>query len=176
VPNPVGGDGKWAAFPNPPLSAGAKAQHDYLPLALESLPLAFVDVAVSARIDPVECYRRLRAVGTSGGGGLEAYETLNKELLHWIERGTLPQGAPTPPPAHAGSAGDDWKLRREAVLSRVESLATVYHRLFQEQERRSEPEVLRAYELRGDIMGALADLVHAVREHDAAAFEGDIWN
>ena len=39
VPNPVGGKGKWASFPNPPLAAGITATHDYLPLALESFPL-----------------------------------------------------------------------------------------------------------------------------------------
>lgn len=176
VPNHVGGDGKWVSFPAPPLAAGISAAHDYLPLALESLPVAFVDVAVSAKIGPMEPYRRLRAVGTSAGGGLESYESPNQELHQWIEKGLLPQGAPTPNPLHAGSADDKWEARKEALINRAEALRHQYEQLFHQQERRSEQVVARAYELESDILGSLNDIAHIVREHEIAAAGTDIWN
>ena len=176
LPNPVGGNGKWVSFPNPLLAPGITAPHDYLPLVLESLPLAFVDVAVDARITPMEPYKRLRAIGTSGGGGLESYESLNTELKNWIETGVLPQGAPVPQAAHAGTVDDGWDTRRDSILQRSEALANQYQKLFQEQERRSEQAVARAYELEGDIQAALTDLAHAVREHQAPLDGADSWN
>jgi hypothetical protein len=176
VPNPIGGKGKWASFPNPPLAAGITAPHDYLPLALESLPAAFVDVAVEAKIEPIEPYKRLRGIGSSGGGGLESYESLNKELKVWIDTGELPQGAPEPLEGHAGKAGDTWEARRDAVLRRAEALVGQYNKLFREQEQRSEQFVARAYELEVDILGGLNELAHVVREHEAAAAGADSWN
>ena len=176
VPNPVGGNGKWVSFPHPPLAAGIIAPHDYLPLALESMPLAFVDVAVDAKITPMEPYKRLRAVGTSGGGGLESYESSNPELNQWIERGVLPQGAPVPNPANAGTSDDDWESRREAIVKRADALARQYQQLFQDQERRSEQGVVRAYELEADILAALNDILHVVREHDVSVSGADPWN
>ena len=102
VPNVIGGKGKWAAFPNPPLAAGITAPHDYLPLALESLPVAFIDVAVEAKLEPMEAYKRLRGIGTSGGGGLESYESLNKELKDLDRQGRPPPGRPGAPQGPRG--------------------------------------------------------------------------
>jgi hypothetical protein len=147
-----------------------------LPLVLESLPLAFVDVSVSATITPLEPYKRLRAIGTSGGGGLDSYESLNTELKRWIEDGVLPQGSPTPLPAHAGVETDTWFARQDALVSRVEALTNQYVMLFQDQESRSEQGVARAFELRVDINAVLADLGHAAREHQAAIAGADSWN
>ena len=107
VANSVGGDGQWLPFPSPLLASGVTASHDYLPLALESLPLAFIDVSMEARLTPVLPYKRLRELGTSGSGGLESYESLNAELVQWIEDGQTPQGAPTPKSEHAGESGQD---------------------------------------------------------------------
>lgn len=176
IPNAVGGNGQWLTFPTPLLAAGITAMHDFLPLALESMPLAFVDIAVEAKITPILPYKRLREIGTSGAGGLESYESPNKELDRWIESGVLPQGAPTPNPQHAGSPDQDWKTRRSTFVSRVESLWASYSDLFESQERRSEPAIARAAELESDIMAVLSDLAHAVREHDVAAAGADAWN
>lgn len=176
IPNAVGGDGKWASFPSPPLAAGVTAPHDYLPLALESLPLAFVDIAVEARIAPIEPYKRLRAIGTSAGGGLGSYEAPNSELTRWIETGEVPQGAPTPNPDHAGTPKDDWEGRKLSILDRVEALTRQYQQLFLAQQRRSEQAVVRAYELETDILASLSDIALVVREHEMTKSGTDPWN
>jgi hypothetical protein len=175
-PNPVGGNGSWLSFPEPLLAPGVRAAHDYLPLALESLPLAFVEIAVDANIAPIMPYRRLRSLGTSGEGGLESYESPNRELTNWIDKGVLPQGAPTPDPANAGSSDQSMQARKDAIVSRVEALCVSYGKLFAEQERRTETAVTRAYELEADITAVLNELAQAVREHDVAASGADQWN
>ncbi len=175
VPNATGGSGAWRSFPAPLLAAGIHAQHDYLPLALESLPLAFVEISVSAEITPILPYRRLRDLGTSGNGGLDAYESPVKELSEWVLHGRLPQGAPTPQVEHAGSGTGTWTERRTAVESRAELLLKSYQALFASVERRSESAVPRAYELRVDIRTSLEEIVRAVRELDDGAGDGT-WN
>jgi hypothetical protein len=176
IPNLVGGNGQWESFPEPLLAAGITAQHDYLPLVLESLPLAFVDVALEARLTPMLPYRRLRDIGTSGEGGFEAYQKPNRELRNWIENGELPQGAPVPNPLYAGAAESDWQTRRSCIVDRVAKLVGAYTDLFREQEKRSESAVAKAYELEADILAALNDLAHTVREHDVVSTGADAWN
>ena len=60
VPSETGGSGRWMAFPEPLLVDDISAQYEYLPVVLQSLPLALVEVAVEASLDPVAPYRRLR--------------------------------------------------------------------------------------------------------------------
>ena len=120
-------------------------------------------------------FRRLRDLGTSGNGGLEAYESPVRELQQWVATGATPQGAPTPKPEHAGSQQGDAAARRTAVAQRAESLLTSYQGLFDNVEKRSEISVPRAYELRTDILACLDEIQHAVRDHDVAAGT-DTWN
>ncbi len=176
VPNPAGGSGSWHSFPRPLLADGIKANHDYLPLALESLPLAFVEIAVDAKLAPITPYHRLRAFGTSGGGGLETYDSLNAELATWIAEGRLPSGAPDPQPVHAGPVEGDWIERKEALVARALTLGRQYHGLFEAEERRDAPKVARAMELRPDISAALNDLAHVLREFEVTGVGGDDWN
>jgi hypothetical protein len=176
VPNASGGTGAWHSFPDPLLADGIKAPHDYLPLVLESLPLAFVEVAVDAKLAPMTPYQRLRAIGTSGGGGLETYDSLNAELAAWITEGRLPSGAPEPSVAHAGKAAGEWTERKKALLARAGTLAQQYQRLFEEEERRDNPRSTRALDLRHDISAALNDLGHVLREVEVTGDDGDDWN
>ncbi len=176
VPNPAGGDGTWSCFPDPLLADGIKANHEYLPLALESLPLAFVEVAVDAKIAPMAPYQRLRAIGTSAGGGLETYETLNPELAAWIRDGDIPSGGPMPNASHAGNPSDEWTARKESLHTRVVALAEQYRGLFDAEERRNESRASRATEMQTDITAALGDLAHAVRDYEVAGAAGDDWN
>ncbi len=176
VPNPAGGSGGWFTFPDPLLTDGIKANHEYLPLVLESLPLAFVDVAVDAKLSPMAPYQRLRAVGTSAGGGLETYERLTPELATWIAEGDVPSGGPLPPAAHAGNPSDEWTARKETLLARVVHLGRQYQGLFEAEERRDEPRASKAMEMRSDITAVLADLAQAVRDYEVAGASGDDWN
>ncbi len=175
VPNPVGAGGQWRPFPVPLLASGVAASHDYMPLALESLPLALVDVNVTAELTPMAPYRRLRDLGTSGGGGLDAYESAVGELAAWVRRGELPQGAPAPSRDNAGPASGDWSVRQQAVVDRATDLLSMYQNLFVSVEKRNEISVPRAYELRADITSALGDIARAAGEivGDAGA---DTWN
>jgi hypothetical protein len=176
VPNPVGGNGAWMQFPLPLLVSDITATHDYLPLVLESLPLAFVDISMEAKVTPILPYRRLRDLGTSSGGGMEAYNAPTKELDDWIRDGVLPQGAPVPNGDHVGQTGQEWTQRRDAFVRRAELLAAQYEGLFAEQERRHEQGVARAYELDTDIRSALTELAKAVRDHDVVLTGTDAWN
>jgi hypothetical protein len=176
IPNSVGGSGTWGTFPSPSLASGITANHEYLPLTLESLPLAWVDLSVTSDLGALAPYRRLRDLGTSGSGGLDVYEALNPELSRWITEGTLPQGAPSPHPSHAGTPQDDWEARRSTVLQRVEQLAATYHNLFEQVDRRNELLVPRAYEIREDITTALEDLHRTVRELETSSIGMDVWN
>ena len=115
VPNKVGGSGAWRSFPTPSLASGITANHEYLPLALESLPLAWVELSVTSDLGALAPYRRLRDLGTSGSGGLDVYEALNPEVSRWISDGALPQGAPTPNSLHAGASRTNG--RRDAPRS-----------------------------------------------------------
>jgi hypothetical protein len=176
VPNPVGGNGTWRSFPNPLLASGITVTHEYLPLVLESLPLAWVELSVTSDLGAMTPYRRLRSIGTSGSGGLDVYETLNPELGRWISEGKLPQGAPEPNAQHAGAAQEDAEARQSTVLRRLEQLAATYNSLFDQVDRRSEPLVPRAAELRDDISAALDELQRAVREIDPGSTRTDVWN
>ncbi|GCD91470.1 tubulin-like doman-containing protein [Nocardioides sp. LS1] len=176
VPNTVGGSGTWRDFPCPLLTSGLSASFEYLPLVLEALPLAFVDVNVRADIAPILPYRRLRELGTSGNGGLEAYDLANKELEAWIASGEVPQGAPTPNSEQMGATEDAWKIRRDSVVRRVETLAKSYHQLFESTRQSSDFGVPRAYELRTEISSSFDELARAVRDHDVAASGPDTWN
>jgi len=176
VPNPVGGNGAWREFPAPLLASGINVSHEYLPLVLESLPLAFVEISMSAELTPILAYRRLRDLGTSGSGGLEVYETPAKELEKWVSDGVLPQGAPTPNPSHVGSPEQAWGDRRAAIVDRARALLASYSKLFEEAEKRTEFSVPRSYELRADIITALEEIQRTVRDHDVAASGTDAWN
>ena len=176
VPNTVGGSGTWAEFPSPLVTSGIAASYEYLPLVLESLPLAFVDISVRAEIAPILPYRRLRELGMSGNGGLEAYESPAKELDAWIANGEVPLGAPVPNSEQMGEPADNWKIRRDAVVRRVENLAKSYQQLFESTRRRNDFGVSRAYELRTEITSSFDELARAVRDHDVTASGTDAWN
>lgn len=176
VPNASGGNGRWIDFPAPMLASGVTANHDYLPLALESLPLAFVEISTSAEITAILPYKRLRELGTSGSGGLEAYESPTGELSSWIAEAGLPQGAPTPVADNAGGPSGDWESRRDAIVARTGALVNSYQRLFADTQKRSDLNVPRAFELREDISVTLDEIARAVRDHDVAAAGTDSFN
>ena len=44
------------------------------------------------------------------------------------------------------------------------------------EERRDDPRATRAMEMRGDILAALADLAHTVRDYEVTGPAGDDWN
>ena len=72
VPGETGGPGRWMSFPQPLLVDDISAQYEYLPVVLQSLPLALVDVAVQASLDPTTPYRRLRQLGEAVAVGSTA--------------------------------------------------------------------------------------------------------
>lgn len=181
VPNSVGSAGDWRSFPSPLLASGIHAAHDYLPLVLESLPLAFVDVSVTAELSAMAPYVRLRDLGSAPPSskddieGLESYSRPARELREWVEKGAVMPGAPTPDPATAGTPDGDLAARKTAVIDRLARLAQSYAELIAAVEKRSELSVPRAYELRGDITACLEELRAAVDSIQPPA-EGTAWN
>ena len=73
------------AFAHPSLSP--MNARDRLGPVLESLGLAYVEVAERGNLEPLEAYGRLLDLGKSGDGGILYYENLNRRLARWIESG-----------------------------------------------------------------------------------------
>jgi len=94
-----------AEFPYPYLSPES-GHLDRLPLALEALGLAYVQVSLDGHLEPLSAYCELRDLGRSvPGGGLYNYESLHPALEEWIADGSVkgtitdpaldPSGGPT---------------------------------------------------------------------------------
>ncbi len=163
VPNHVGGDGRWLSFPDPLLASGITSDHDYLPLALESLPLAFIEVSIAARMTPMEPYRRLRELGTSTQRRLEFYEAPNSELANWMKtrlsRKVLRSRTPRTPvrdPMDGISARRSLFSGRRSCTSRTPSCSRLRNGV-----RTRCSTCLR---LRDDIDAALSDLMRSLHE------------
>lgn len=170
VPSETGGSGRWMAFPQPLLVDDISAQYEYLPVVLQSLPLALVDVAVQASIDPAAPYRRLRQLGEAGGGGFDSYATLSRALTEWINKGDHAQGAPVPEPARVGASDDDPAQRRKQVEKSLDELRVKYAQgLFARIGDRDDAiDVPLAWELREDILNAFDDLIRTVGNLEVA--------
>ena len=117
-PGRARGSGEVRKFPHP-LLAVSKSAAEAPAAVLESLPLALLEVFATHSLAPLGAYHRLRDLGTSGHDqAFEAYETLNQELLAWVEEGHLLPDAPTPA-ARVGTASDTPQERRDKVLAQV---------------------------------------------------------
>ncbi|WP_419552443.1 tubulin-like doman-containing protein [Candidatus Poriferisodalis sp.] len=67
----------------------ATGEQDVLPLVLESLALAYVDVCRTGTLDPLLPYIELRELGTAvPNGPLHTYESLSPALGDWVRSGT----------------------------------------------------------------------------------------
>ena len=117
----VAHDGGIASFPTP-LLREAGVPRDLLPAILESLGLAYGEVAKLYALSPLHAYVALRDLGTQPGlTSLEAahlYDQLNPSLDRWVRTGdlghTLVDGLA---PLAAGGKGDSAEERRNAALS-----------------------------------------------------------
>jgi hypothetical protein len=169
-PGQARGKGEVRKFPHP-LLAFSKGAAEAPAAVLGSLPLALLEVFATASLTPLGAYHRLRDLGASGRDhAYEAYETLNQELLDWVEEGRLLPDAPIPA-ARAGTASDTSETRRVKILTQLELWREGYKKEFEQQEGSGNPfSVTRDYELRHDILEALTDLVDALV---ASAHRGD---
>lgn len=151
------------SFPDPLLTGSMIAPQQYLPVVLESILLAMVQVNTSASLKPMAPYTRLRELGQSGSGGVERYDDLNNELRSWIVDGD-------------GTSAETWQERKESVIDSFSRLLDAYQRFFDEQRPYSDPlDVPTSYDLRRDILNALGDLTRAAQNVTATAALGD-WN
>lgn len=158
------GAGVWASFPDPLLTGSMVAPQQYLPVVLESILLAMVQVNTSASLKPMAPYNRLRDLGRSGSGGVERYEDLNAELRTWIIDGA------------EGTAEQTWEQRKETVVEGFKRLFDTYETFFTEHRPNSDPlDVPTSYDLRRDVLNALRDLTRAAQSVTAATALGD-WN
>lgn len=157
------GKGEWVDFPDPLLTGSLIAPQQYLPVALESILLAMVDVNTTASLKPMHPYRRLRDLGRSGSGSMEAYEDLNSELRAWILAGD-----------QEGQGG--WQGRRDEVVEHLTQRAETYQNYFTQIRPHADPlDVPSGYDLRRDIMNALRDLRKAALSMQASA-DVEAWN
>jgi hypothetical protein len=176
VPSEAGGSGRWMSFPSPLLVDDISADHELLPVILQSLPLALVDVSAEASLAPVAAYRRLRELGEGGGGGFDSYATLSKPLQRWIIDGVVPTGGPLPIASRAGTPDEGPAQRQKLVEDALVAMKDKYQSLFAQVEQRDDPlDVKAAWELRRDIVDAFGDLIRAVRNLEVATTESGGW-
>jgi hypothetical protein len=163
VPSGHGAPGRFLPFPDP-LLAPVSSEADRLAVVLMSMVLAFADLTTSGSLDAIAPYERLRALGTSGRGGLESYDSPNEELSAWVLNGEIPPTAPTPPEHLAGSKSDEVSSRREAIVARLDAWTNSYQRVFSTVDQRADVfDVQPAWELRDDISNALEVVSEQVR-------------
>ena len=126
-------DGDVVAFPQPLLRDVEGNHRDLLPAILESLGLAYCDVARLHSLTPLRPYVALRDLGVQPGlisfESAHVYDLLNVELEHWIRTGD-PGTVVAEPLAHRamreGLAEATAEDRRAAALSVVTRSADDY--------------------------------------------------
>ena len=111
-----------AKFPYPFLSRGI-GEVDDLPLALEALGLAYVDVSTTGTLRPLDAYCTLRDLGRSGpDASLYTYVELHPDLLTWLETGTIAGSFVEP----VLNEGDDPEERVALLMNIVQASLTSY--------------------------------------------------
>ncbi|WP_127126723.1 tubulin-like doman-containing protein [Georgenia sp. SYP-B2076] len=156
VPDEAGGGGRYRSFPDPLLATDVVQSREILPVVLESILLAMVEVNTRASREPMAPYVRLRDLGRSGmGGGYDTYQAPSTDLRAWIRDGCNPVV-----PAPAGSTP---QTRRQEVEAQLDRLHGNYARHFAAVDERTDVfDVPLSYDLRFDILAALVDLRRAV--------------
>jgi len=162
APNGASG-GKYLRLPVPMLISTRAGRGDRIAGVLKSASLAMLQ-ANKGDLEAVGAYERLRDLGRSGSGDPRLYTELNPELREWIEFGTLPDGAPHPQAAWAGTPTGDWTDRRNALAAQFEKLIANYQQhVFAPVDKLEHlDQAPRAWELRSDYLKALESLRAAV--------------
>lgn len=148
-------DDDEAEFPEEFLSRGA-GRLDQLPLVLEALALAYVEVSRSGTLRALEAYCALRDLGREEpeerGGRLYRYEYLHPYLDHWVKTGEVERLdnrkkkdvllAPISVPIL--DSGDTPLERAEVLVGRLEKQITAYQDLMYKERKkwRKDPHTL----------------------------------
>lgn len=115
-----------AEFPFPRLDQSPD-KRDALPLVLEALALAYVEVSRRGDLSPLEAYCELRDLGRSGAeSGVMDYgygNTANPYLTAWIMEGSLPSDVQL---GKCNVSGSTPVERRDAVLSDLHRVSQRY--------------------------------------------------
>jgi hypothetical protein len=176
-------NGDIASFPQALLSEVDRGGRDLLPAVLESLGLAYIEVAQLGNTTPLDAYSELRDLGTSAknlGSGMSPefrytldYVDLNPELSKWISNGDLTVAGRDPigDAYYSGEkarAAADPAARRAFALTDVEEVIGEYEVAFRDyvESVGRNPDNLGANNLlwvglygeSGPIPSALADL------------------
>lgn len=145
-------DGAYRAFPTPLLLPATATTVDRIAGVLLSTPIALLE-ANAGNLGPAQAYARLADLGSRS----------STELGDWVDRGEVPGGAPTPSAARVGSREGAWEERREAVVAELTGARDKYSALF--NQRRDIDTQSMAWFLRWDYLGALEELIEAVKSH-----------
>ena len=154
-------------FPYPLLQPDVSLGYEYLPAALKSIPLAWLDCATQGDVAPMAAYRCLRELGGSGESDAMGDYTLNRTLRDWLANGTTEPSAPT--------VEGPWTTieeRRDHALERIKRWRSSYENVFAKTENNGDPfRAPRAYEMRDDILAAFTELeggIESVRSLQAS--------
>lgn len=87
-------DGEVVSFPSTLLTQVDRQGRDLLPSVLESLGLAYIQVAQLHSTSPLDAYSELRDLGSEASGGknfreYDGYEVLNESLREWVRTGSF---------------------------------------------------------------------------------------
>lgn len=142
------------AFPFPLLGPPLRDRDEWLPAVLESLALTVVGESFRG-------YQRLIDLAVSSG----APDMVNRggELVSWIRTGSSAANAPVPMPMLAGPAQGSPDERTTILLGNIQRWEEHYGRYRAHRPSRDDGlQISRAWELRDDIVEALADLHRVV--------------
>lgn len=123
----LGVNARMVQFPQRFLTSTTPNTRDELPFALESMPLAMVEVNRSASTSALEPYAALRDLGMTdpSGNDVLAYPRLHPALRGWIETGTIPGADRIPgvgeahPKLRAASDADGRRAALDDLISTV---------------------------------------------------------
>lgn len=124
-----------AEFPHPRLDQSPD-KRDALPLILEALALAYVEVSRRGDLSPLEAYCELRDLGRSGeASGVLDYgygNTANPLLTAWIMEGELPADVQI---GKCNVSGATPVERREALLNELHKVSETYRDHLEQLQR-----------------------------------------
>lgn len=159
-------------FPFPLLQPDVSQQFDYMPAALKSVPLAWLDAATQGDVAPMAAYKCLRDLGGSGESGAVDEYGLNQTLRDWLTNGTTDSAAP-----EVEGAGTTMEERRQYALARIAKWRGNYEDLFTKTAQSLDPiRAPRAFELRADILTALSELEAGIQAAQNLQASADDFN
>ena len=140
---------KYEDFPYPLMASEMTGKLTELPgLLLISLQLALVDCYSQKSLVPLNPYKRLMNLGSNASA-----------IRTWIASGQLPDGAPTPKDARAGSPQDDMEIRQTKCVQTLKGVATQFTSAWEAAKDKKPRQIPISWEIKDEIDAAIQEVL-----------------